>query len=757
MPSHSSLLVALAALCTCPLAAQLDVRFDQSVPVTSNGQVLDLAWAGGLNSAQLSEVDLNGDGLKDLFIFDRSGRGFVTLLNNGTPGTAAYSLTRTYDQVHPFPTLHDWVLFRDYNCDGKDDIFTYSNAGFAVYKNISNGGDLSFELVDPQVKADYVMESGSVVRSNLLILSVDMPGLADVDGDGDLDILTFGIWDASHVGYFKNLSMEQYGTCDSLIFRERNKCWGFFAENTNNNSITLNAPCPYNLPNPEMRPEDWVHMIPDDRAHAGSSVTPIDLDGDGVKDLLLGDISYNNIVALYNGGDVSAALMTAVDSLYPSTNVPVDLPLYPAGFHLDIDNDGDRDLVFSPNVGPQSLGRNQHSMFLYRNTGSDASPAFEKQDESLFQDRMLDFGEGAFPVAFDHDGDGLMDLVVANHGYYIEPNDGYVGRLALLRNTGTPTAPAFDLVTDDYMGISALGIGTSMYPAFADLDGDGDKDMYIGDALGRLHFFRNVSTGPVADLQLAQALIPDASGTTLDVGQFAAPQFFDVDGDGLLDLLIGERNGNLNYYRNTATAAAPEWTLVEDSIGGVVTAVGFEVTGSSVPQMYLNADGEREILLGSESGLLMRYGNIEGNILGEWTLLDQSFMGLNEGIRSAPCLVDLTGDGKLDMVLGNYRGGLSFWSSESDVGVPSITRNGAAHFAVFPNPAGEFAELILHTPLAPGQAWVLRNAIGQEVLRLPATAQRTTLDLSNVQEGLYLISLQNGLGTTTTQRLVVVR
>lgn len=369
---------------------------------------------------------------------------------------------------------------------------------------------------------------------------------------------------------------------------------------------------------------------------------------------------------------------------------------------------------------------------------------------------MLDFGEGAFPVAFDHDGDGLMDLVVANHGYYIDPEDGYVGRMALLRNIGTATSPAFELVTDDYMGLSTLGIGTSMYPAFADLDGDGDKDMYIGDALGRLHFFRNVGTGPVADFQLAQALIPDATGTTLDVGQFATPQFFDVDDDGLLDLLIGERNGNLNYYRNTGAADAPEWTLVEDSVGRVVTAVGFEVTGSSVPQMYLNADGQREILLGSESGLLMRYGNIDGNLDGEWTLLDAAFMGLNEGMRSAPCLVDLTGDGKLDMVLGNYRGGLSFWSSESDVHVPAIPGRGAAHFAVIPNPTRDLGELVLNAPPAPGHMWVVRNTIGQEVRRLPVVAQRTALDVSDLPEGSYLVTII-GPVHTGTQRLVVVR
>ncbi len=71
---------------------------------------------------------------------------------------------------------------------------------------------------------------------------------------------------------------------------------------------------------------------------------------------------------------------------------------------------------------------------------------------------MLEFGEGAYPVPFDHNGDGLMDLIVANNGYF-HPSGDHVGKLALLENVGTPTAPAFNMVTDDYMGLSTSGIG----------------------------------------------------------------------------------------------------------------------------------------------------------------------------------------------------------------------------------------------------------------------------------------------------------
>lgn len=748
----------LAALAV-PLGAtaQLPLQFDPSVPVTRNGQSLDLAWAGGLNAAQFSTIDLNDDGIKDLFIFDRSGNAVLTLLNDGSPGTGGYSITRAYDNVYPFPELHDWVLLRDYNCDGKEDIFAFYQAGFSVFKNISTPGNLAFEMVEQRVESDYVTQSGSVVPSNLYVSSVDLPGVIDVDGDGDLDILTFGVWDASHVEYHKNLSMELYGTCDSLKFELRNKCWGFFAENVNNNSVTLNAPCNYNLPNPEapVGGGDGPPVAGQAKQnHAGSTVTPLDLNGDGVMDLLLGDIAFPNLVALYNGGDVSLGLMTAIDTTFPSANIPVDQPVYPTAFHLDLDNDGDRDLVVSPSA--LSLSRNLFSVFYYRNSGGDAAPVFEQQQEDLFQDRMIDLGEGAYPVAFDHDGDGLMDLVVGNYGYYIDPEIGNVGKLALLRNTGTATEPAFEFVTDDYMGLSTSGIGTLMYPAFADVDGDGDQDMYLGDALGRIHFYRNVGTGAEAQFQLAQAIIDDALGNDLDVGQNAAPQFFDVDGDGLLDLLIGERNGNVNYYRNSATAAAPAWTLVEDSVGGVVTAMGFEVTGTSIPRMYLNEDGERQLLVGSESGQVLLYGDIEGNLDGEWTLITDHFLGIREGIRSAPCLVDLTGDGKLDMVLGNQRGGLTFWSSDGDVGLTPSVASTTPGFGLYPNPTNGQVALVLNAPPAKGNTWVVRNSLGQELRRQAALAQRTTMDVSDLPAGLYLVSLE-WPGNALVQRLLVAR
>lgn len=738
--------------------SQWDLHFDPTVPVTRQGNALDLAWAGGLNYCQVSEIDINGDGLKDLLFFDHSysfpsgHKAVILLRNSSAQGIQHYRPVRDFDTVPPLNQLHDWALARDYNCDGKADLCSYTQAGFGVWKNVSDANGPAFEQVKGLVYSGYVSPSGAVTDANLFISQVDLPGIEDIDGDGDLDVLTFSLL-GTYVEYHKNLSMETYGTCDSLVFRQHNKCWGYLAENFNNNSVTLNSPCSFNVPNPEL-PTEGETPAEDgagNRAHAGSTITPLDLNGDGVKDLLLGDISFTNLVALYNGGTVNNALMTSEDTLFPSYNLSVNLPVFPAGFHLDVDRDGRRDLLVTPNAG--SLSHDFRSVWYYRNTGTDVAPVFQFQQENLFQDRMVELGLGAIPVAFDENGDGLMDLVVSNQGYY-QTGGSYVGKMALLRNVGSATSPAFEQVTDDWLSLSASGIGLSMHPAFGDVDGDGDLDLYIGDLQGRLHFYRNTATGPQAQFQLQQANITDADGAVIDVGQFAAPLFHDLDQDGRIDLIVGERNGNLNHYRNTGSASSPQWTLVTESLGGVSTVEWINVTGHSAPQIILNEDGQRELLLGSESGAIYRYGGIEGNLGGAWTRLDTAWRGIDDGARTVLCFHDFTGDGQLDLVVGNYRGGLSFWRSDQ-LSTVTASASLAPAFSMAPNPAFDRVELSVDA-ITPGTAWVLRDALGQEVLRAPVMANRMAVGLHGLAEGIYLVQLE-GAAAGPAQRLAVAR
>ena len=195
-------------------------------------------------------MDLDQDGLQDLVYFDRVGNTLRALRNTGGSGTARYALMREFDGVRPFPELHDRVLFRDYNCDGKEDIFSYTSAGFAVYRNNSTSAGLSFELVTTRADCEYVFTDGTSQITNLYTSPDDLPGMADVDSDGDMDILVFSQL-GTYVSYYKNESLENGYGCDSLSFVLSNVCWGRFAENTSTNDVTLDVDCQFQVPDPE--------------------------------------------------------------------------------------------------------------------------------------------------------------------------------------------------------------------------------------------------------------------------------------------------------------------------------------------------------------------------------------------------------------------------------------------------------------------------------------------------------------------------
>ena len=76
----------------------------------------------------------------DLIVFDKSGNRLNPFINNN--GDFIYAPRFR----NKFPYMHDWTLLADYNCDGKNDIFTYSSGGMAVYLNTSNN-ELEFTKI----------------------------------------------------------------------------------------------------------------------------------------------------------------------------------------------------------------------------------------------------------------------------------------------------------------------------------------------------------------------------------------------------------------------------------------------------------------------------------------------------------------------------------------------------------------------------------------------------------------------------------
>ena len=114
----------------------------------------------------------------------------------------------------------------------------------------------------------------------------------------------------------------------------KNTCWGHFSESGLSNTCNLFDTCFQNVPNPQ----DTLNILKNNR-HSGSTVLALDLNNDQVKDLILGDISYSNIVALFNdntGVNMNTSFVSQ-DTTFPNYSVPTDLHLFPGAFFEDVD------------------------------------------------------------------------------------------------------------------------------------------------------------------------------------------------------------------------------------------------------------------------------------------------------------------------------------------------------------------------------------------------------------------------------------
>lgn len=739
----------LCALLAWPmfLSGQYDFVRNGEVSVSQDGVELISAWAGGINSGQLSRIDLNDDGKMDLFVFDRVGNRVLTFLNtDDSEGQIHY--THTFDYNEDFPTMKNWALLRDFNCDGKADIFTSKSSAFQIYENVGDG-EPEFNVRWDAAEAEY--NFGSPFSAPMYCISPDIPSIVDYDDDGDMDIFSW-TETSTTVYYYKSMAQE-LGNCDSLAYETKNRCYGKFREGSEDASIFYGEDfeCDFNVVDPEVTNDETRSGL-----HAGGVLLSIDVDQNGIKDLMSSDVTMIGMNALImeecpDGQDSVVFVHEDFPAPFDGT-VALELRTFPGGFYEDIDNDGVKDLVCSPNATVDT--EDDYSMWYYRNNGENDNPDFEKVRENLLQGDMMDFGRGAYPKPVDIDGDGLMDLVVSNKEYN-EAVDWHPSQLALLLNVGTAEEPAFELADTNYLDLPQYGV-ESTCPAFGDLDNDGDYDMILGEEGGIMHFFRNTAgEGNVAQFQLEIPNMSDSEGNSLDVGQFATPQLFDVNDDGTLDLLVGEKNGNINYIENVGTPEEFSFTHMIDTIGGVIASNFLGINGYSVPFMWKDEDGALQLITGSEVGPLNHYDDIDGENLDEdFTLVEEYFGGIWEGTRSAACLYDFNDDSLIDVVYGQIGGGLAFY--EGGDGSDYIAGSDIEiDFVMYPNPSNGLVQIQMKDGgLARKQINVYNN-IGQKVTtQVTSRRELIQLDLQHLAQGAYVVEVRM-MNRTKSQLLLI--
>jgi hypothetical protein len=382
----------------------------------------------------------------------------------------------------------------------------------------------------------------------------------------------------------------------------------------------------------------------------GSTFNPtfVDIDHDGDQDLFAGT-SDGTIHYFENTGSATAPVMVErTGAANPLNAVDIGFDSIPA--FVDIDGDGDQDAF---------IGETDGKVNYFENTGTVNAPVFTERIGPANPFDGVDVGYASAPTFVDIDGDLDFDAFIGQSN----------GNVNYFENTGTVNAPTLVERTDAANPLNSVDVGSESVPAFVDIDNDKDLDAFVGESSGNVNYFENTGT-------VNAPVLVERTGTAnpldgIEVMNESSPAFVDIDGDGDQDLFLGEYPGQVIAFRNDGSASTPDITAWDDP----AVPLSDKRTGQLSRPSFADLDGDGDLdafIGGIDRGFKFIYGygstpityfentgTRTAPVMVERTDTANPLYGFS-GLSASPTFVDIDGDGDLDAFVGGIYGQVDF-------------------------------------------------------------------------------------------------
>lgn len=580
-----------------------------------------------VTGSSVAFADVNGDGFPDVLI-----TGDKDPTSTGDPAAGLYlnDGSGSYVRVPDVPfdkVYHGSIDFADIDGDGDQDVlitgqFNTTHTRTKLYKNDGNGNFTVF--ANEQVL--QVVGSGDA-------------DFADIDGDGDVDLMLIGSNNQSGIAnMYENDGSGNYTLIDSTPFTT---VWNGTVDFTdvdgdNDPDLLITGTHKINSNNRITITELYLNngqgdfTLDENTSFAkvrASTVNFADFDGDNDPDVFItGDSTYSG-----NGGQVAALYFndgSGKFSIAPGSSFQEvqdgDVAV------ADVDKDGDQDILLT---GYKGYNKGGNSAILYKNDGSGN---FSLADDATFPK----IGQGAVAFA-DVDGDGNEDvLAVGNQG---SNNGGNVADLYINDGTGIFTVVPRSLFIE--VGDKSFANNAA---AFADVDNDGDQDVMISGKSDSTY------ANTVLYLNNGNGNWSMSDNTTFATLDDAAISFADVDNDGDQDVMLA---GYGKFPTSSFKRLAALYKFDSDEgiykMADDITFTG--VTNAVIRFADVDNDGDQDVLImGSSNSNTYSTKLYVNDGSGTFTLTGVTFTNMSSGDAA---FADVNGDGYVDLFLTGYNAG----------------------------------------------------------------------------------------------------